>query len=54
MFETSLFIMDTVTPPAVARDQPEMTPLSNLLVNILLFLRNSSYNRSNKLHFLSD
>ena len=54
VFETSLFIMDTVTPPAVARDQPEMTPLSNLLVNVLLFLRNSSYNRSNKLHFLSD
>ena len=46
--------MDTVTPPAVASEQPEMTPLSHLLVNVLLFLRNTSYNRTNKLHFLSD
>ena len=54
VFEMSLFIMDTVTPPSSASDQPEVTPLSQLLTNILLFLRNTSFNRTNKLHFLSD
>ena len=54
VFEMSLFIMDSVTPPSVASDQPEPTPLSTLLTNVLLFLRNTSFNRSNKLHFLSD
>ena len=50
----SLFIMDTVTPPMSASDQPEPTTLSMLLTNVLLFLRNTSFNRTNKLHFLSD
>ena len=54
VFEMSLFIMDTVTPPTSASEQPEVTPLSQLLTNILLFLRNTSFNRTNKLHFLSD
>ena len=31
VFEMSLFIMDTVTPPAAAQDRPEPTTLSTLL-----------------------
>jgi hypothetical protein len=54
VFELALFIMDTVTPPSQASEQPEITPLSSLLVNILLFLRNTSFSRTNKLHFLSE
>ena len=50
----SIFVMDTVTPPAAAQDQPEPTALSTLLTHVLLFLRNASFNRTNKLFFLSD
>ena len=50
----SLFVLDTVTPPALATEVPEVTPLTQLVMNLLLFLRNTSINRAIKLHFLSD
>lgn len=46
--------MDTITPPSSASDQPEPTSLSVLLTHVLLFLRNTSFNRTNKIHFLND
>jgi hypothetical protein len=55
VFEMSLFLMDTVTPPALAQKQPDIvSPLTTLMTNNLLFLRNSTFNRSCKLHILTD
>jgi len=51
----SLFVLDTVTPPAAAKADPNVvTGLTTLMTNNLLFLRNSTFNRSCKLHILSD
>ncbi len=41
VFEMSLFIMDSVTPPSVASDQPEPTPLSTLLIGSTVFESNT-------------
>jgi len=49
-FTLSLFVIDTVTPPS----GPEVTAITQLVLNILLFLRNSSMNRVGKQHFISD
>jgi hypothetical protein len=48
VFTMSLFVIDTVTPP------PELTVISNLVFNLLTFLRNASLNRVGKQHFISD
>lgn len=50
-FEMSLFVIDTITPPV---NTTEVTPLTHLVLNILLFLRNSSMVRGGKLHFIGD
>ena len=50
VFEMSLFVIDTITPPA----GPEVTPITQLVLNTLLFLRNASMSRVGKQHFISD
>jgi len=53
VFEHSLFILDTFT-PLQAANQFELTPMTQLVMNQLLFLRNTAFNRTNKLHVLTD
>jgi hypothetical protein len=50
VFTMSLFVIDTVTPPS----GPEVSPLTQCVLNLLLFLRNASMNRVGKQHFISD
>ena len=54
IFELSLFILDTVTPTRATAEVHEVTPMTQLVMNQLLFLRNTSFNRTNKLHVLTD
>jgi hypothetical protein len=55
VFEMSLFVLDSITPPAIAAKDPEVvSPLTTLMINNLLFLRNATFNRSCKLHILTD
>jgi len=51
----SLFVLDSITPPTIAHKDPEVvSPLTTLMINNLLFLRNATFNRSCKLHILTD
>lgn len=50
VFTHALFVIDTVTPP----QGPEVTPLAQLVLNLLLFMRNSACNRVGKQHFIQD
>jgi hypothetical protein len=50
VFTHALFVIDTVTPP----QGPEVTPLTQLVLNLLLFMRNSACNRVGKQHFIQD
>ena len=52
VFDFCLFVLDSVTPPQ--QESTEITPLNQLMMNMLLFLRNTSFSKSNKLIFTSD